>query len=379
MLTLAAVCVAPAQSTPTDTAVNEAVLRQANTILLRQKLADAENAETRGDLTAAAKSYEDAYTLVTQIGSGIDAEKAQTIDGLTSTRMQLARNAQQRGDLHEADTQVTRVLKVDPQNTAAIAFKKQNDRTIAAMRGQMPDDATLQQIPAIVNEKTDADTLVRDGQMLYEMGKLEEAEVKLRQALKLDPNNKGAFYYLNLVKQASYAHSENVHTIDDANRIVEVAKAWEVPTGKMQLPVPNPYASANLVHTGPGREAIVNKLERIHLDSVSYDGLPLSEVIRNLSEQTRLRDPDKKGINFLINPNVEAAVVTTAPADAGQFNRAAAQAAPAQIDPNTGLPITTGAGGGGEQVDINSVIIKINPAAQRCASGRRFGCDCAGG
>jgi tetratricopeptide (TPR) repeat protein len=364
MLTLAAVCVAPAQSSPTDTAVNEAVLRQANTILLRQKLADASNAAARGDLNGAAKFYEDAYQLVAKIGSGIDAEKAQTIAGLTSTRMQLARNAQQQGDLRGADIQVTRVLKVNPQNAAAIAFKKQNDRMIAAMRGQVPDDTTLQQIPAIENDKMDADTLVRDGQVLYEMGKLEEAEVKLRQALKLDPDNKGAFYYLNLVKQASYKRSEDVQTVDDATRIVQVAKAMEIPTGKMQLPVPNPYASSDLVHTGPGREAIINKLERIRLDSVSYDGLPLSEVVRNLSEQAKLRDPDKKGINFLIDPNVPAPVTTTTPTTTGpgQFNRgAAAQPASVQIDPNTGLPITAGTGGGGEQVDINSVVVKINP------------------
>ncbi|MGH7991154.1 MAG: tetratricopeptide repeat protein, partial [Limisphaerales bacterium] len=249
MLALAAVRVAPAQSSPTAIAVNEAVLRQANTILLRQKLADAGNAASRGDLNGAATLYEDAYALVTKIGSGIDAEKARTIAGLTSTRMQLARNAQQQENLREADTQVTRVLKVDPQNADAIAFKKQNDRMIAAQRGQVPDDTTLQQIPAIANDKANADTLVRDGQVLYEMGKLEEAEVKLRQALKLDPDNQGAFYYLNLVKQASYKRSEDVHAVDDATRIVQVAKAMEIPTGQMQLPVPNPYASSNLVHT----------------------------------------------------------------------------------------------------------------------------------
>ncbi len=33
--------------------------------------------------------------------------------------------------------------------------------------------------------------------------------------------------------------------------------------------MPNPYASTNLVHTGPGREAIFSKLDRIRLDSVS--------------------------------------------------------------------------------------------------------------
>ena len=61
---LLTVGVAPAQTSPTATAVNEAVLRQANTIVLRQKLADARSATARGDLLGAAKLYEDAYALV---------------------------------------------------------------------------------------------------------------------------------------------------------------------------------------------------------------------------------------------------------------------------------------------------------------------------
>ena len=128
ILLLAAAAMLPAQTSPTDAAVNEAVLRQANTIILRQKLLDAKNTAARGDLPGAAKLYEDANTLVEQIGSGIPEEKAQTISGLASTRLALARQAQSQGDLHEAATQVSRVLKVDPQNPAALAFKKNNDR-----------------------------------------------------------------------------------------------------------------------------------------------------------------------------------------------------------------------------------------------------------
>ncbi len=97
---------------------------QANTIVLRQKLADAKSAAARGDLAAAAKYYEEAYALTQQIGSGIDAETAQTVSGLVSTRMQLARQAQANGDLHEADTEVKRVLKVDPQNTGRHCLQK---------------------------------------------------------------------------------------------------------------------------------------------------------------------------------------------------------------------------------------------------------------
>jgi Tfp pilus assembly protein PilF len=352
-----------AQGSATDLAVSEGVIRQANTILLRQKLAAASTESARGDLTGAAKDYEDAYTLVAEIGSGIDAEAAQTISGLTSTRLQLARQAQANGDLIEAQTQVNRVLKVDPKNQAALAFKKQNDQLIVASRGKVPDAATLEQVPAITNDKTQAATLVQDGKLLYEMGKLEEADVKFKDALKIDPNNAGAFYYLNLTKQAMYAREERAHTIVSGDRIVDVEKAWEKPKPNTTLPSPNPYVSTNLIYTGVGRQLIMSKLDRIHMDSVFYDGLPLSEVIRNLSEQAKLRDPDKKGINFLINPNGDTTVTVVTGSGGGPGGPGGGPGA-AAIDPNTGLPVAqaTTTSGGGEPVDLNTVIIKINPA-----------------
>ena len=53
---------------------------------------------------------------------------------------------------------------------------------------------------------------------------------------------------------------------------------------------------------GGGRQAISNKLERIRLDTVSYDGLPLREVVINLRDEAKKRDPEKKGINFSHEP-----------------------------------------------------------------------------
>ncbi len=71
----------------------------------------------------------------------------------------------------------------------------------------------------------------------------------------------------------------------------------------------------NFVRTGTGREVIFSKLNRIRFDQVSWpDGLPLSEVLRNLSDQTKLRDPDKKGINFTFHTNAPAASAATASA-----------------------------------------------------------------
>jgi len=95
-----------------------------------------------------------------------------------------------------------------------------------------------------------ASGLVRDGKVLYEMGKLAEAETKLNQALALDPNNAAAKYYLYLI---------------------------QTPAGQ---------SGGN-----PGRQAILHKLASIRLAKVSYQRQPLREVLRDLAENSRLLDP----------------------------------------------------------------------------------------
>ena len=283
LIFLLATAAAPlAQSVPTtETAVNEAVRRQANIILLRQKLADAKAAESRKDLVAAAKLYEGAWTLAQGIGSGVEAEKNETVAGLTEVWLQLARAAQKRGEmgeagkLEEADTDVKQVLKVAPQNPAALSFKKGNDKLLLEQRGRIPSPAVSEQVSAVRNQKLEAATLVQDGKLLYEMGKLDAAEEKLRKAITLDPENPGAYFYLDLLRDVRYNESLRRAEADSRGRIVDIEKAWEQPVKRELLPMPNPYARTNLVFTGKGRQAIIGKLDRIRLDTVQYDGLPL--------------------------------------------------------------------------------------------------------
>ena len=251
---------ATAQTSAVDLAANRAVLNQANTILLRQKLEDAKGTAAHGDLVGASKLYEDALTLVGEIGSGIDAETAQTLAGLAATRLELARQAQARSNFQEADRQVMRVLKVDPKNPTALVFKRQNDQLWKSMVSRMPDQATMEKIPPILADKTDAATHVQNGKVLYEAGKYDDAVAELTVALKLDPDSYAASYYLNLCREATYARAEHDRTVDAQNSMVLVEKGWApksgIPDYETSLKLPpnrNPYAETNLIHTGPGR------------------------------------------------------------------------------------------------------------------------------
>jgi hypothetical protein len=92
--------------------------------------------------------------------------------------------------------------------------------------------------------------------------------------------------------------------------------------------------------TTPHGGRLEAKLREIVIDEVKFDGLPLSEVLNFLSDESRKRDPEKKGINFLLNPNQ--------PPGQPSLNTS--------VDPATGLPVAAPM----ESVDISSINVKFN-------------------
>ena len=281
-LLLAAAPAADAQTQPQEAAVNEAVYRQANRITLRQRLSEARAAQDRRDLPAAAKLYIAAWELVQKIGSGVDAERDQTVAGLAAVQLELARAAQRRGDYKQALERLTVVLNVDPTNAAAVDLKSANEKLLAEQRGTIPSEEVQSQVPALAEDRIKASTLVHDGKLLYEMGKLDEADIKLKQALRQDPHNEAALYYLNIVSEAKFLKSAKLHEVTMRQDIRAVEQAWANPVQRELLPVPNPYARTNMVHTGQGRQTIIAKLDRIRLDTTD-----LKEIM-NVRKRFRL-------------------------------------------------------------------------------------------
>jgi type II secretory pathway component GspD/PulD (secretin) len=347
---LVATLSATAQTVPADAniASEEAVRRAADTMQLRKKLVLAQAAQERKDYPLAAKLYEDCYTLVQRIGPAtIQPEAQQTVAGLTNVLLELAHQAQARHDYATADERIKRVLIIDPQNRVALAMAKDNKRLMALQAGTVPSPEVMAEVPGFRTNEVRVATLVQDGKLLFEAGKLDAAEAKLEQAYKEDPQNAAAYYYLNLIKEKRTGQAIRRSELESKDAILQVEKQWDISLQKQQLQLPNSYARSNAVYTGRGRQMIMSKLDRIRVDSIKYDGLPLAEVINNLSEIAKTRDPDRTGINFFINREAPAAAPVAATAGA--------------IDPTTGLPVA-GAALPTEPVDVGAVTVKIAPA-----------------
>ena len=339
VLSLASVALA---QTPADLqpAIDEGVRREAYTVDLRKKLADAQVAQKKGDNFEAAKLYSDCVRLTKKIGSGVEAEQKQVMVGLVAVRLQLAEQAQRNGDFNGADFQVKEILVADPKNEPALDFQRRNAEAKRQMAGRMPDEATIAKLTDANERRVQANTYAQNGKVMFEAGRLGEAETNLQHAISLDPLNKAASYYLDLIGEARH-RAENLRREEKGKGwMLEVDKAWRGDDGKRELlPQPNPYARTNVVHTSRGRELLYSKLDRIKLDQFQADGLPLSEVVKALNDEARKRDPEKRGVNFIVNANVDP--VAQAPT----------------IDPATGLPTAPA----GDQADLGVTTIKIMP------------------
>ncbi len=108
----------------------------------------------------------------------------------------------------------------------------------------------------------------------------------------------------------------SINRISMTNLSVPLAKSSSVPTNG---------SAPQLTYTGPGRQEIVRKLAMIRLDRVNFTATPLTEVMRVLCQEARERDPEHRGINFVINPVADQAATGKS------------------LDPVTGLPLATNA------------------------------------
>lgn len=223
-------------------------------------------------------------------------------------------------------------------------------------------------------------SLVSDARLLIEMGKLQLAESKLDQALRRDPANGEAIRYLGQIKNLREGQAEPKRDPSSLPSPVAVdlaepapvlmaaadpvkpttapaapaepeepatapAEASSQPAFRMDPalmrryglspthPAP-PGANAAQGRMSRGKQQIENKLNGIVLNEVFYDGIPLVEVIKDLQEEARKRDPARQGLNFLMSN------VPEGPTHTG-------------VDPATGLPIPSG------NVDLANVIVRL--------------------
>ncbi len=327
-----------------ETAGLEAVRRQANLIQMRKTIEDARAAKLRGDTLMAIQLYTAAWQTGLTL-SGVDAERAQVQAEVVPLRLEQAKKAQGIRDFGEADTQIKEALRVNPNDPEARKAKKENDAKIEENRGKFPSDKVTSRAKEFSDERIVTSTTVQDARFLVEMGRLDEAEKLLKEAVKSDPEHRAAFYYLNLIKEARYSQEARKREISAKDSLVKIEQSWNAPVGRDQLPpFGNPFATNNFVQTSSARQTLYRLMDTIVIPETTITTpLELVEVLKDLNDLVRKSSPSKKSINFIIAPTAD---------------RPLAAGAVGGVDPLTGLPQAAPAAA---PLDVEKFLIKFEP------------------
>ena len=122
------------------------------------------------------------------------------------------------------------MLAVNPRDPEAQRLKQENDRALEALAGRTPSPEIAALAPEVKAQRLQAATHVQNGILLYEMGRIPEAEAELNRAVALDPENQAAFYYLKVISEAKYAEGARRRELMTRDRGVELEDAWLPPT-----------------------------------------------------------------------------------------------------------------------------------------------------
>lgn len=321
---------APVVKTPAQVAEEEAVRRQEATVQIRSYLDKADAARAKGDWSEASRLYSDAYKTLSQVGSSSSAtaEYRRIATGITDVSVYEAEQAMKRNDYELAIEKLDYALRVDPTSIKAQRARESAIQKRALAKNRVTSREVREYGNDVQETNDEVNQMVHDAKMLYEMGAYQKAQEKLSAVLKIAPDNGPAQYYQKLLEEKNARNIMRQRGLVSDSSIVDVARAWTLTTNAQNLPIPNIMASTNLVSTGMGRQKIFNKLNRITVGEVKFDGIPLGEVARWLQEQSIKNDPDGEGINFIIN-NVTDKPYESMSTLYNNFN---------EIDPTTGAP-----------------------------------------
>jgi general secretion pathway protein D len=289
---------------PSALAQAELQRRAANASEAQELLKKGDEAYESGRWADAVAAYTGARELLPDAPATAALRDAAT-ERLVQASVEQARHQRRLGDVKGAGETVDRVLEesVAPESGLAGEMREQLDDPIRTNPA-----ATLEH----TGDVEEVRLLLYKAQGFQDLGEFDKSAAVFEEVLRVDPTNKAARRGLEEVAQHRADYARAAYDEARAAMLAQVDGAWELrvrpSTGGFDELVPGGA-------TGDGRMLIGNKLDRIIVPIVDFDGVNIQEALDFLRQQSVDLDtfePDEsaRGINFVLEigaPDSEAA------------------------------------------------------------------------
>jgi general secretion pathway protein D len=276
----------------------EIVRRQELIYRANESLKTGRKAEVAEQYPEARKDYLFSAEAFSSISRSTDSY-ATAAEGLTRVDFQLYDAALQVADTARAKLLMEEVIKYNPNN--ALANQKLAEITRAVNN---PNDTSVLGNPAVtpafVKKINEVQQLFAEAEQFRRTGQWDEAEARLKRIIGIDPYNIAAPKQLERITAEKLQYDEQARLEMRDERLRQVEEKWNEPinnpdvTGSAQEGQPEIVRTTNF--------GLDQKLRNIYL-SLDFNNATIEEATNFLSVESARLDPEKKGVNFVIEPS----------------------------------------------------------------------------
>ena len=246
------------------------------------------------------------YLFAAQAYGAISQDSAhyhRAAEGLDRVDMQLYDAALQAGDTARAKMLIDEVVQYNPNDKVALEKQKRTDEAI-----NNPNDTGILGNPAVtpafVNKVNEVQKLFAEAEQFRRTGQYDEAQVRLKRILGLDPYNMSATKQLERIVAEKNQYAEHARLETRAQMLREVEETWYEPISNKDTTITAQEAQAPL--TRATNFDIDQKLNSIFL-SLDFTNASIEAATDYLySKSKELDEPAHKGIPFIIQPDASS-------------------------------------------------------------------------
>jgi len=275
----------------------EIIRRQELVFRANQSLSAGRKAELAMDYPEARKDYLFSAEAFGSI-SRSTATYATAAEGLTRVDFQLYDDALKIGDTPRAKRLMDEVVKYNPNNKLA-------NEKLAAINQALadPNDTTLLGNPAVtpgfVNKVNEVQQLLAEAEQFRRTGQWDEADARLKRILGIDPYNIAATKQLERIDAEKYQYDERARLETRDERLRQIEEKWYEPINNKDATASAQEGQPSIIrNTNFGLD---QKLKDIFL-SLDFNNATIEEATNFLSIESKRLDPEKRGVNFVIQP-----------------------------------------------------------------------------
>ncbi len=232
-----------------------------------------------------------------------EAYYQQAVEGALKTGEKIFNAAKEKGDLDLGNKVVSQLAGFHASNPKYIEMKKSLDTALS-----FPGQGDFKVNPAVTeefkNKVENVQRLLIEAEQFRRTGQFNEAEKRYKKIIEIDPYNLAALQGLERVFNEKHEFAKEYKEMTRERSLLELKQRWSEPYRKSE------YEDNQSLDIMPMTRSVrfdtSRKLSSIIIPAINFNDASIDEVSAFLNAKSRELDPEKVGINFIVQP--EAAV-----------------------------------------------------------------------